>query len=218
MPLHLVIANKRYSSWSLRAWLTLAYFEIPFTETLIPLDEPDTHARILEVSPSGRVPCLIDGPIRIWESLAIIEYLAERFPEHPVWPRSVGARAHARAISSEMHAGFMALRSACPMNLGRRFLRADRGGEAAKLDVARLERLWRDARATFADDRPFLFGPFSAADAMFAPVVTRLDRYDIEVAPDTRAYMDAVLALPAMLAWTEAAEAETMIVPSDEVE
>lgn len=218
MSLHLVIANKRYSSWSLRAWLVLAHFEIPFTETLIPLDQPDTHERILALSPSGRVPCLIDGPERVWDSLAIIETLAERFPDLPIWPRDAAARARARAISAEMHAGFTGLRSAYPMNLGKRFARKARGGEAAARDIARIEAIWRETRAEFGEAGPFLFGAFSAADAFYAPVATRFDTYDVPVAPETRAYIDAVLALPAMAAWREAALAEPWLVPSDEAE
>lgn len=208
MSLHLVIANKRFSSWSLRPWLVMAEFGIPFTETLIPLDLPDTHARILEHSPSGRVPLLVDGDVRVWDSLAIIERLAERFPEHEIWPRDQAARALARSVSAEMHAGFQALRQACPMNLVREPNPIDRG-EGANADVARIVALWRDCRARFGAGGPFLFGAFSAADAMYAPVVHRLDRYGWAVEPDTRAYLDAVIALPSMQRWTAAAREET---------
>ncbi|TBW34049.1 glutathione S-transferase family protein [Siculibacillus lacustris] len=214
----LVIANKRYSSWSLRPWLVATHFGIAFDEVGVLLDKPDTKATILRWSPSGRVPCLIDGDVRVWETLAIIEWLAERHPEHAVWPRDPAARAHARAISSEMHAGFTGLRSACPMNLGRRFSWAPRGGAAAAVDVARIVELWRDARARFGAAGPFLYGAFSAADAMYAPVVTRLDTYAWPLDPDIRAYVDAVLTLPAFLAWKAAADLETEVVPSDEVD
>lgn len=218
MAFTLVIANKRYSSWSLRPWLVLSHFGIPFEEIVIPLDQPDTRARILEHSPTGKVPCLIDGDVRVWESIAVIEAIADWFPEHPVWPAGKAARAHARAISAEMHSGFVALRQACPMNLGRDDRTFKDRGEAAAADVARIEAMWRETRARFGAGGPFLFGAFSAADAMYAPVVTRLDRYGWPVAADTKAYMDAVLSLPAMVAWTEAGRAETWRAWADEVD
>jgi glutathione S-transferase len=215
--MQLIIANKRYSSWSLRPWLVMRHFDLPFDETVIPLDQPETHAEILKVSPSGRVPCLIDGALNIWESLAIIEYLAETFPEQPIWPREKAARAVARAISSEMHAGFMGLRRACPMNLRKTFAWRD-WGEAASADATRIVELWRDARARYGSGGQFLFGEFSAADAMYAPVVHRLNGYSWPVEGDTRSYLDAMLDLPAMRDWQKAAAAETWIVPSDEID
>jgi len=210
--MHLTIGNKLYSSWSLRPWMVLRAFDIPFEETVIPLYRPESKARILQVSPSGKVPCLTDGDVRVWESLAIIEYLAEKFPEKAIWPTDPKARAHARAAASEMHAGFQALRSACPMNLGKRFARKDRGAAVAA-DVARVTALWRKARQSFGGEGPFLYGAFSAADAMFAPVVTRLDTYQVDVEPDTRAYMDAILSHPAFVAWREAALQEPWSLP-----
>lgn len=217
--MHLYIANKCYSSWSLRPWILLREFDIPFAETIIPLDEPDTAARIQAISAAGRVPVLVDGVVKIWESLAILEYIAERFPDKPVWPRAPAARAHARAISSEMHAGFMALRGACPMNLAKRYHRRDRGPGVAG-DVARITAIWQEARGSFgqAAGGDFLYGAFSAADAMYAPVVTRLDTYDVAVSSAARDYMDAVLAHPAFVAWRAAALKEDWIVPSDEVD
>lgn len=217
VDVRLVIGNKNYSSWSLRPWLVARHFGIAFDETMILLDMPDTREQILRYSPSGRVPCLVDGEIATWETLAIIEYLAERFPEHAIWPRDPVARALARSIANEMHAGFGALRSACPMNLRKTFPWQDWGGPAAAADVARIVALWRDARARFGQGGPFLFGAFSAADAMYAPVVTRLKTYSWPVEPDIRAYIDAVFDLPAMRAWCDAAATETWIVPSDEV-
>lgn len=202
--MHLIIANKLYSSWSLRPWLVMTAFGIPFEETVIPMHQPDSKARMLAVSPTGKVPCLRDGDVTVWESLAIIEHLAERFPEKPIWPKDAKARAHARAASSEMHAGFQALRKACPTNLGKRFAYKDRGPAAAE-DVTRLAALWREARSAFADGKPFLYGDFCAADAMYTPVVTRLDTYQIDVDADVRAYMDAVLSHPAFIAWRDAA-------------
>ena len=210
--MHLTIANKLYSSWSLRPWIVMRAFDIPFEETVIPLYQPDSKARILQVSPTGKVPCLTDGDVRVWESLAIIEYLAEKFPEKGIWPKDPKARAHARAAASEMHAGFQALRSACPMNLGKRFAKKDRGAAAAA-DVARVTSLWKEARKSFGSAGPFLYGEFSAADAMFAPVVTRLDTYQVEVEPDTRAYIDAVLSHPAFVTWREAALQEPWLLP-----
>jgi glutathione S-transferase len=215
--LKLVIGNKRYSSWSLRPWLLMKYFEIPFEDVVVPLDTPEFKPTVLKYSPSGKVPCLVDGDILVHETLAIIEYVAELFPEKPIWPRDRAARAYARALANEMHAGFMGLRSACPMNLRRRFAYKDRG-PAATADVARIVAAWRDARARFGAGGPFLFGEFSAADAMYAPIVTRLDNYSWPVAADTRAYMDAVLSDPAFLAWKADADAETAIVEADEVE
>ncbi|ACA17560.1 Glutathione S-transferase domain [Methylobacterium sp. 4-46] len=213
----LVIANKVYSSWSLRPWLALRHAGIPFDEVLIPLDQPDTRARILAHSPAGRVPVLIDGEVTVWESLAILEYAAERWPEAGIWPGERAARAHARAISAEMHSGFQALCAALPMNLGRRYAARDRG-PAVAADFARVTAIWRDARARFGAGGPFLFGAFSGADAMFAPVVTRLDTYAVAVDPEVRAYMEAVLGLPALAAWREAALREPWIVPADELD
>ena len=191
--LHLVIGNKNYSSWSLRPWIAMTMAGIPFKETMVLLDRPDTRRKIAAHSPSGRVPVLKDGKLAIRASLARLEYLAERFPEKNLWPRQVAARAMARAISCEMHAGFSAPRNACPMNL-RRPRKAVTMNTAIRKDVARIEEVWRNCRKKFGKGGKFLFGRFSIADAMFAPVVTRLDTYAIKVAPDTRAYMEAVMA------------------------
>ena len=209
--LRLVIANKLYSSWSLRPWLVMRAFDIPFEETVIPLKRPETKDAITKVSPSGKVPVLIEGALAIWESLAIIEYLAEIFSDKRIWPQEPKSRAHARAISNEMHGGFLALRQACPMNLGKRFKTPEMSDDL-KANVARIEDIWRDARARFGtrtrDGGPFLFGQFTATDAMFAPVVTRLDTYQIPVSSDSRAYMDAILMHPAFLEWKQAALTE----------
>lgn len=200
----LIIANKLYSSWSLRPWILMQALGVPFEEEVIPLYQPDTAARIAEYSPAGRVPVLIDGGMPIWESLAIVEYLHEKFPHQVIWPKTVSARVHARAIASEMHAGFAALRQALPMNLAKRFKPKDHGPEVAG-NVARISTMWKEARRRFADGKPFLFGDFSAADAMYAPVVTRFDTYQVAVDAETRAYMDAVLTHPAFVAWRTAA-------------
>jgi glutathione S-transferase len=215
--LQLIIGNKRYSSWSLRPWLVMTHFGLPFEEILILLDTPTTSSEIRRYSPSGRVPCLTDGAITVWETLAIIEYLAERFPDRAVWPRDQAARAMARAISSEMHAGFSALRAACPMNLRRSFDYRDRG-PGASADGARITTLWRDARRQFGKDGPYLFGAFSAADAMYAPVVLRLTGYAWPLDADIAEYVASIHELPAMQAWKAAAATETWIVPSDEID
>jgi len=215
-PLTLVIANKAYSSWSLRPWLALRQAGIAFEELLIPLDQPDTRRRVLEHSPAGKVPVLIDGEVRVWETLAILEYLAERFPEARLWPRERAARAHARAVSSEMHAGFAALRQHYPMNVRKRIARAPT--PEVEIDIARIDAMWRDARQRFGTGGPFLFGAFTAADAMYAPVVSRFETYGVTVGPAARAYMDTVLGLPAFKEWVEAAHREEWIVAADEVE
>ncbi len=203
----LIIANKLYSSWSLRPWMLMTALGIPLEETVIPMYFPDSKARMLDVSPTGKMPCLVDGEVTIWESLAIMEYLHERFRDKGVWPADAKARAHARAVANEMHAGFQALRNACPMNLGKRFAPRDLGSDVAD-NVRRLESLWADARRRFGTGGAFLYGNFGAADAMYAPVVTRLDTYQIPVSSGTRHYMDAVLAHPAFVQWREAALAE----------
>lgn len=213
--MHLAIANKRYSSWSLRPWLLLKAFDIPFDETVIPLKRDDTKARIAEYSPSGKVPALTDGEIRVWESLAIIEYLAETFPDKAIWPRNRVARAHARAIASEMHGGFLPLRQACPMNLGKRFT-APPMSDDLKANIARIETIWRETRTRFGAGGPFLFGAFTAADAMYAPVVTRLDTYGVIVDIESRVYMQSILEHPAFVEWREAGLAEPWDVPEYE--
>jgi len=207
MPLKLVLANKAYSSWSLRPWILMAHFKIPFEEIIIPLDLPDTRAAILAHSPTGKVPALIDGAITVWETLAIVEYLAESYPAKAIWPKARAARAHARSLASEMHAGFQALRQQCPMNF-RRPVRALDFTSETRADIARVEAAWAEARRRFGKAGPFLYGRFSAADAMFAPVVNRLHVYDAPVNAATRTYMSAMSALPAWRAWAADAEAE----------
>ncbi len=207
MPLKLVIANKAYSSWSLRPWILLAHFKIPFEEVVIPMGRPETRAMMLEFAPTGKCPSLHDGAISVWESLAIMEYVAEIYPEKAIWPKGKAARAHARSLANEMHAGFGALREACPTNF-RRAPKAIPLSDAVKADVARIEAAWAQARERFGKSGLFLCGRFSAVDAMFAPVVNRFHAYDIPVSAATRAYMDAMMALPAWKAWIADAEAE----------
>lgn len=213
--LGLVIGNKNYSSWSFRPWIALKVAGLPFTEEVIPLDEPGTRKAILAHSPAGRVPVLHHGKVTVWESLAILEYLADAFPEAGFWPRSRPARALARAVSGEMHSGFMALRSACPMNMRRPRKPID-VSDAVKADVRRIEAIWRQCREAHGRGGKFLFGRFSNADAMYAPVVNRFDVYVFPVGRDTRAYMEAVMALPAWREWEEAGRAESWIIPADE--
>jgi glutathione S-transferase len=207
MTLRLAIVNKAYSSWSLRPWMVLTHFKIPFEETVIPMARPETRSEILKFSPTGKCPALVDGDIVVWESLAIIEYLAEKFPDSPIWPREKAARAHARALSNEMHGGFLALRNHCPTQ----FLRPVRKialTPEVEADVARIEAAWADAKARFGAGGPFLYGAFSAADAMFAPVVNRFQTYDVSVGPAARTYKSAITELPAWKAWIAGAEGE----------
>jgi len=212
----LVIANKCYSSWSLRPWLLMKQLGVAFDEITIPLDLPDTKEKVLRHSPAGKVPILIDGDVTVWESISIMEYVGEAFGA-PVWPKDREARAMARSVAAEMHAGFMALRSACPMNLGKKYARKDRG-EAVARDVARFSEIVRQARERFGDGGPFLFGAFTAADAMYAPLVTRLETYSIALDGQARSYVDAILSLPAFQEWRSAALKETWIVDADEVD
>lgn len=215
--LTLVIGNKNYSSWSLRPWIALRQADIPFEEVLIPLDEPDTKARILEHSAAGKVPVLKDGAVTVWESLAILDHLAERYPDAALWPSDPAARAMARSISAEMHAGFRALRDACPMNMRKRFAERDRGEEVAR-DVTRILDIWRDCRERFGHAGPFLFGAFTAADAMYAPVVSRFHSYSISVDATARSYMSAVMGMPAFNEWRLAGVAEPWVLAHDEVD
>ncbi len=219
--LKLVIANKCHSSWSLRPWILLKAFDIPFEEVLIPFgptfDDPDWKRQVMVHTPAGKVPALVDGDIQVWESLAIMDYVADIYPDLAIWPRERAARAMARSIASEMHAGFAALRGACVMNLGWRHGPRDRGEKVAA-DVARVTTIWREARERFGAGGPFLFGEFSAADAMYAPVTTRFTTYSLPADPVSAAYIEAVQATPAFREWREAALAEPWIVPEDEVD
>ena len=215
MALHLVIGNKNYSSWSFRPWLAMKVAGIAFAETVISLDAADFKARVTALSGAGRVPVLIDGDICVWESLAILEYLAEKFPLAGLWPNDAAARAHARAVASEMHAGFMPLRRQLPMNVARPVKQRALDEGAAK-DVARIDSMWKECRAKFGG--PFLFGPFGAADAMYGPVVWRFRTYAVDVGAAARAYMQAMMALPAWNEWRDAARREPWVLAEDEVD
>jgi glutathione S-transferase len=203
----LIIGDKNYSSWSMRPWLLLTHFDLPFDEVLIELRRDDTAEQIRAYSPSGKVPCLVDDAgVAIWDSLAIAETLAERFPQHPLWPRDAAARALARSVAAEMHAGFGALRDELPLNV-RASLPGRTLTRAAQTDIARIDALWRECVA--ASGGPFLFGAFSIADAMYAPVVLRFNTYAIPLSPDAAAYAARIAALPAVRAWVDAARRET---------
>ncbi|HET8543584.1 MAG TPA: glutathione S-transferase family protein [Pseudolabrys sp.] len=217
MALTLIIGNKNYSSWSLRPWIAMKVAGITFEEKVVPLYEPGSREQILQYSPAGKVPVLVDGDQRIWESLAILEYLAEKFPKQKFWPDNARARAHARIVATEMHAGFQPLRKSCPMNLWLP-VKSRPQSEEVMANVRRIEFLWADCRARFGQGGPFLFGAFGAADAMYAPVVARLHSYGLTVSDATRNYMDAVMALPAWAEWRTAALKESWILKDDEPE
>ena len=208
--LRLVIGNKNYSSWSMRPWLALRASNIPFEETFIPLYAGAADKqRILDVSPAGKVPILVDGDVTVWDSLAIVEYLAEKFPEKKLWPDDRAARARARAISAEMHSGFAALRNECGMNLHRPVGPVPLSDEA-KGNIARIREIWTECLARHGG--PFLFGAFGAADAMYAPVVHRFRTYAVELDDASRRYMDAMQSLLAFQEWTRDGLAETIVI------
>ena len=212
--LKLYIGNKNYSSWSMRPWVLLTQAGIPFEEVMARFDSfaPDSDFKkvIDPVSPVGKVPALVDGDLAVWDTLAIAEYLAEKFPDKQLWPADVKARARARSICAEMHSGFAALRSACPMNIEASLPEigqlAWRDKPAVRADVARLVAMWSELLAQHGG--PMLFGTFSSADAYFAPVVMRLQTYALPVPEAIAAYMARVCALPGVKAWVEGALAE----------
>lgn len=204
----LVIGNKAYSSWSLRPWVLMRHTGLEFEEVRLPLYTERWNADIARYSPSGKVPALVDGDVHIWDSLAICEYLAERHPEKQLWPGDTAARALARAVSAEMHSGFAELRNQLPMNVRRRLPGRNRSPGALK-DIERIQQLWNDCRARFGASGPFLFGRFSVADAMYAPVASRFQTYEVALDPVSGDYAQTLLALPAMRRWIAEAEAES---------
>jgi glutathione S-transferase len=211
----LIIGNKNYSTWSLRPWLLLKANGIAFDEVRIPLYQQDSKAAILVHSPSGKVPGLRDGSVSVWESLAICEYIAERWPQAHCWPADAVARAHARSISAEMHAGFGTLRGELPMNCRRMPAAAPEPktsviAEELARQIRRIDTIWSTCRAE-PPTGDFLFGGFGVADAMFAPVVLRFSIYDVSVSGTARAYMDTMLALPALQEWVAAAQRESEV-------
>ncbi|MDI1264020.1 MAG: glutathione S-transferase family protein [bacterium] len=211
--LKLVIGNKNYSSWSMRPWLALRANDIPFEEVFIPLytDDKADKDRILGYSRAGKVPALIDGDLTVWDSLSIVEYLAERFPQSRLWPDDRARRAHARSISAEMHSGFIPLRNECGMNL-HRSVGPVALSDDARANVARVLEIWSDCYRRYGKEGPFLFGAFGGTDAMYGPVVHRFRTYAIEVTGDARHYYEAMLALPAFQQWTREGLAETLVI------
>ena len=211
------IGNRVYSSWSLRGWLTLKQAGVPFEEVMIPLYVEGGKAAILEHSPSGKVPALVHKGRTVWDSLAISEYLAEQFPAAKLWPGDPGARAAARSVSAEMHSGLFNLRKELSMNL-RRIIPGRKFTPDARTEIERVKAIWRDCRARYGQGGPFLFGRFSIADAMYAPVVTRFRTYEVALDEECRRYADAVWNLPALQAWVSAAAKETIVIPQFEYE
>lgn len=208
MPkLTLVIGNKNYSSWSLRPWLAMKQAGLEFDEVRIPLDGPRTQSEIRRYSPSGKVPVLIDGDLKVWESLAICEYVAERFANN-LWPADIAVRALARSICAEMHAGFHNLRENMPMDCRNRYPGEGRT-PAVEAEIDRIIAIWRECRQKFATGGPMLFGNFTIADAMFAPVVMRFVTYDVKLNSEATAYAEAILALPAVQEWLACAWSES---------
>lgn len=200
----LIISNKATSPWPFRAWLLLKMFDIPFEEQLIDLSQPNKRERLKAVSPSGRVPVLVDGDVTVWESLAIVEYIAELFPDKNIWPKEPSARAHARSIANEMHSGFAALRRNCVFNMLKAPAQTEFTDEVLA-DIVRVVEIWTGTRSRFGAGGPFLYGTFSAADAMYAPTVSRFRTFSIDVSDAAQAYMSSLEALPSWAEWLRAA-------------
>lgn len=215
--LKIVLGNKNYSSWSLRPWLVLKHLGVRFEEQVIPLDQPSTAEEISKFSPSGRLPVLIDGDTVAWDSLAICEYLHERFPEGKLWPTDAKARAVARSISAEMHSGFTALRQHLPMKFRETFPPRALLPEVQS-DISRIVDLWKDCRARFGAGGRFLFGAFSIADAMYGPVVSRFKTYAVPLEGVAAAYAETLWTLPSIQEWLAAARAESFRVTRYETE
>lgn len=215
----LIVGNRNYSSWSLRAHMALAMADIPFEEKLVRLFVPSFAPALAKYKVAGKVPVLVHNGHAVWDTLAIIEYAAELWPSKLIWPRNRKARALARSISAEMHSSFQALRNACPMNL-RRPSKLPPGGisDSVAKDIARIETIWAQCRKAHGKGGPFLFGKFTAADAMFAPVAARIDTFTIPVSKASRAYVEAILATASYQQWRKDAAKETWIIEEDEVD
>ncbi len=211
--MRLYIGNKNYSSWSFRPWIAMKAKGVAFEEILIPFDDAGGNPKFKEFSPTGKVPVLVDGDLTVWESLAILEYLHDRYPRWGFWPSDEKARAHARSLATEMHGGFSALRNACPMNM-RRPVGAIETSDAVRRDISRVEAIWDDCLSRSGG--PFLFGDFCNADAMFAPVVNRLEKYALSSHSAVKAYTRTMKGSTAWQEWETAALAEAWIVPADE--
>jgi glutathione S-transferase len=213
----LIIGNKNYSSWSLRPYMALSMAGIAFDEKLERFGDPRFAKAVKAYGAAGRVPILQHNGLTVWDSLAIIEYAADTWPDKNIWPKNAKARAMARTLSAEMHSGFQALRNVCPMNL-RRPPKAIQLSDDVYANVARIEKIWREARASYGKGGPFLFGKFSGADAMFTPVATRFRTFAIPVKPDTQKYMDAIFATSAFQQWYADSVKEKWVYPADEVD
>ncbi len=198
--LKLIIGNKKYSSWSMRPWIALKHHNIPFEEELSQFDHSTMHAHFWKFSPTKKVPVLINGDLTVWDSLAILEYVAELYPDAKLWPEDQSARAHARCVSSEMHSGFPALRAECPMNMARK-PGALILSEECQTDIRRIETLMHDCYAQYGG--PFLFGEFTIADAMFAPVVNRVRTYELTEHPAVMRFCSAIESLSAWQQWAQ---------------
>ena len=214
MSVTLVIGNKNYSSWSLRSWLLLRHFGVPFHEQRIPLSTPETAAQLLAISPAARVPVLLDGDLRVWDSLAIGEYVSEQYLGGRGWPQETSARAHARSLAAEMHAGFQALRNAWPMNI-RLQRKLEPAPEVADC-IKRIDSMWSDCLAQHGG--PWLFGEFSIADAMYAPGGLRFHSYQPQLSAAAARYGQVMLAHPALQEWMDAARAEVEIIEEEEID
>lgn len=212
----LVIGNKAYSSWSFRPWLAMKHLGLAFEEVVIPMKLPGTKADMLKHSPNGQVPALIDDGIVVFETIAILEHLNDRHANGALWPAERAARAHARSVAAEMHAGFAAFRRDCPFNI-RRAVKKHVPSPDGMQGAERIDAIWRDCLSRFGRGGPFLFGAFSAADAMYAPVVNRFHVYDVPRSAASQAYMEAVMALPAWREWQSAARAEPWVIESSEI-
>ncbi|MCG8338867.1 MAG: glutathione S-transferase family protein [Proteobacteria bacterium] len=213
----LIIGNKNYSSWSLRPWLYLKHFNIPFEEIRIPLYSEGSKEKILQYSPSGKVPAIKHGDANVWDSLAIMEYLADIYPTNGSWPEKSSARAFARSVSAEMHSGFFALREYLPMNC-RRVYKDFKPPESAVADIDRVKQIWTECRERYGKQGPWLFGDFSIADCMYAPVVMRFHSYSVAVSPILQEYMESVKGHAAMVEWIAASKAETEVIASVELD
>ncbi len=211
----LIIGNKNYSSWSLRPWLLLKHFDIPFKEVYIPLYGEDSKEAMAKWCPSGLVPTLRNGDLTVWDSLSICEYLNEIFPAHAMWPEESGARAMARSISAEMHSGFSALRRLMPMNCRLTFPGKGLTEESAA-DIERIMAIWRECRQKYGQGGPMLFDEFTIADAMFAPVALRFRTYDVQLDEVCTDYVSTILALPAMQEWIADAMTEKEVLDAFE--